>query len=282
MDNILYIPRFLSPEIVPVLGNKDYNDHKQLLERVDRILGTCGIEARFVQLCLEDFHARADAIRAAGGRPLDGPEAIARHRLTSIRALRCSVLQHLLGIDYRQMSQQLALCPLYQDFCGLPRLAAVQPPSKSTLNEYAHRLAPEKLRDVIDTLTAALRDEERAKLVGLENELDMGVVWVDSTCLKANIHFPVDWVLLRDGVRSLVANILTIRRHGLTYRMPEPESFLREINALCMAMAAAGRKGAGEPDSRKRRKKTLRAMKKLSRTLLEHARRYRAILDDCW
>ena len=26
----------------------------------------------------------------------------------------------------------------------------------------------------------------------------MSMAWVDSTCLKADIYFPADWVLLRD------------------------------------------------------------------------------------
>jgi hypothetical protein len=55
----------------------------------------------------------------------------------------------------------------------------------------------------------------------LEAELDMAVAWVDTTCLKACIHFPTDWVLLRDAIRTLVRCILTIRRHGLKRRIPE-------------------------------------------------------------
>ena len=34
-------------------------------------------------------------------------------------------------------------------------------------------------------------------------------------CLKADIHFPVDWVLLRDGVRTLMKATLLIRKAGL-------------------------------------------------------------------
>jgi hypothetical protein len=28
-------------------------------------------------------------------------------------------------------------------------------------------------------------------------------MFLDTTAIKANIHFPIDWVLLRDGVISL-------------------------------------------------------------------------------
>jgi hypothetical protein len=38
----------------------------------------------------------------------------------------------------------------------------------------------------------------------LEAPLDLSAMFLDTTRVKANIHFPVDWVLLRDGVKSLM------------------------------------------------------------------------------
>jgi hypothetical protein len=113
----------------------------------------------------------------------------------------------------------------------------------------------------------------------LENELDLSVVWLDSTCLKACIHFPADWVLLRDLVRTLSKSILTIRRHGLRHRIGEPEEFLRAINAQSMAMAEASRR---KPGGKKERKRVLRVMKRICKTVLAHARRYRRVLDANW
>ena len=54
----------------------------------------------------------------------------------------------------------------------------------------------------------------RGKL-GLKEALDLEEYFLDSTCLKANIHFPTDWVLLRDGVRTLMKATSLIRRAGL-------------------------------------------------------------------
>ncbi len=87
----------------------------------------------------------------------------------------------------------------------------------------------------------------------------MEAAWIDSTCLKANIHFPVDWVLLRDAVRTLVKAILVIRKHGLKIRIPEPTTFLSAINSQAMAMSAATR---SKQANKKARKKALRTMKK--------------------
>ncbi len=107
----------------------------------------------------------------------------------------------------------------------------------------------------------------------------MEAVWIDSTCIKANIHFPVDWVLLRDAVRTLVKAILVIRKHGLKIRMLEPTTFLTAINSQAMAMSAATR---GKHTNKKARKKVLRTMKKICRTIHDHAEKYRATLEKKW
>jgi len=80
-------------------------------------------------------------------------------------------------------------------------------------------------------------------------------------------------------LQRLVKSILTIRRHGLKYRIAKPEDFLRKINALSMGMSASSRRKAG---SKKERKKVLRAIKNLSKLVEEHARRYRDQLDERW
>ena len=81
------------------------------------------------------------------------------------------------------------------------------------------------MKKVLGNLTEMLADEEKAKEIGLENALDLEMVWVDSTCLKANIHFPVDWVLLKDASRSLIQSIVVIRKHGLMHRILDPKVY---------------------------------------------------------
>jgi hypothetical protein len=135
------------------------------------------------------------------------------------------------------------------------------------------------MEKVLGQLREAMADENRAREIGLESELEMAVAWVDTTCLKANIHFPADWVLLKDAVRTLIKAIVVIRRHGLLVRMPEPEEFLSEMNAQAMGMSAASRR---KPGSKKARKRMLRLMKKLCQTVRKHADRYRKALDQRW
>ncbi len=113
-------------------------------------------------------------------------------------------------------------------------------------------------------------NEERALEICLENELDTAGVFVDSTCLKANMHFPVDWVLLRHGVRTLVKSIVVMRRHGLWERISEPETFIARVNALTMRMRQAGR---NRQTRKKARKQVLREMKRLCVVVEKHALR---------
>ena len=255
-----------------------------MLKRVDRLLYTSGIESVFLQMSMDEFESNALKMEAAGETVLVGAKAIERYQKHSRRALRCTALKALTHVQgYREMSKSLAKCALYRWFCGCEEFEVIRVPGKSTLHDYATWLPAEKMHALIQDLTDALGNEDRARMIGLENELDMAVVWVDSTCLKANIHFPVDWALLRDGVKTLVAHILTIRRHGLVHRIEAPETFLRQINALSMAMSAgSGKKTEGKTNRKKERKKTFRKMKALCGVVMKHAIRYRGILDDCW
>ena len=83
---------------------------------------------------------------------------------------------------------------------------------------------------VLSALTKALVNEERALQIGLENELDTAGVFVDSTCLKANMHFPVDWVLLRDGVRTLVKSIVVKRQKDARHPKIKDSTLFSNVN----------------------------------------------------
>jgi len=114
--------------------------------------------------------------------------------------------------------------------------------------------------------------------LGFAAEVGVDVLLVDSTCLKANIHFPTDWVLLRDGVRTLMKAVKLIRREGLRNRMEEPETFLKQINRLSIEMTQSRR----SPDSVRQRKRVLRRMKRLVKVIRNHAERYVALLKSDW
>jgi len=113
----------------------------------------------------------------------------------------------------------------------------------------------------------------------LDEPLDFSHCYVDCTCIRTNIHYPIDWVLLRDSTRTLMKATARIRKYGLLHRMPfEPCVFISKMNKLCMEMTfAKRRKGA-----KKLRKAVLRKMKKLLKRVSKHAESHLNLLESSW
>jgi hypothetical protein len=252
-----------------VLGNVDYRDFERQLGRIDQLLRAGGVETSFVKQSLARYDQQF---------PSATTKARQRHQQHSYRALRCNVLRGLLGEDFRGMSRRLAECALFRWFCGTEELAAVRVPGKSTLQAYAHWLPGQTMRPLIEQLIVAGRRPAGAAGLELANALELETVWLDSTCVKTNIHFPVDWVLLCDAVRTLMKATRLIRAHGLKQRMEPPEQFLKAMNRLSMRMTHARR----AQDSKKQRKRTLRLMKRQVKVVAAHARRHRQLLHEAW
>ena len=115
--------------------------------------------------------------------------------------------------------------------------------SKSNLDRYSKLFTEEQLRQLHETLSEVVGNEDLAMEVGLEKPLDMGICLIDSTCLEANIHWPTDWVLLKDVAATLLQAIKLIREAGLRHRMPQgPEHYARQMNRLCIAMTHSRRR----------------------------------------
>jgi hypothetical protein len=267
-SDILPFPQELRPKLPTIVGNVDYRTVRQRLEQIDALLGESHVEREFVERSLKRWTASADR-KASVAEQL-------KHQQRSRRALRCTLLRTLLQEDLRGFSCQLAGNPLYQWFCLIDALDQVRVPSKSELQRFAYWLPADSMRAILDGL---LRDAvEHPRKLGLKETLDLEEYFLDSTCLKANIHFPTDWVLLRDGVRTLMKATLLIRKAGLRGRMEPPESFLRRMNRLSIQMSQQARRAG----SKKGRKRVLRQMKQLVGVVQKHAQRHRALLDNGW
>ena len=259
----------LCPALPVILGNGDYQDFEERLRRMDQLLIVSGVEQSFVTQSLARYDQQF---------PNATTKSRQRHQLHSYRALRCTVLRGLLREEYRGMSRRLAECPLFRWFCGLEELAAVRVPGKSTLQDYAHWLPAQTMRPIIEQLTLAAHQPTSAAALELARSIELETVWLDTTCLKTNIHFPVDWVLLGDAVRTLMKATRLIRTRGLKQRMESPEHFLKAMNRLSIQMTHARR----AKDSKKQRKKILRLMKQQVKVVTGHARRHRELLDQEW
>jgi IS5 family transposase len=241
----------------------DYREQRALFERMDRILQESG----------SDLGLARDWLQERGGGVSEKKVA------WLLTGIRCAIARKLTGMPLRVFAFRLLDSSLLQWFCRCGEYGIVHTPSKSALSRLEKLFDVHDLENLVDALTTGAMEADPSKrLGGLREPLELGDVFADCTCVKAPIHFPTDWVLLVDAVRTLMKAVSLIRRHGLRSRMPPPESFLRAINRQAMAMSGTRR----AKDGRKRRKKTLRNMKKICGVVESHARRYRDLLDRRW
>ena len=264
---LIPFPESLRPPLPTIEGNVDYRQMRDQLLRIEQLLQLTGGEARFVAHCLETW---------AQGHPRISARAQLNFQRHTRRALRCNILRTLLQEDFRGLAVRLADSPLFQYFCGLAELDRVVVPSKSTLQRYAYWAEQATLERFIQELL--MRAHTQPKALRLKEAIDLDACFLDTTCVEANVHYPVDWVLLRDATRTLMKAIALIRDQGLRHRMEEPAVFLKRMNRLCIAMTHTPKK----TDGQRHRKKVLRKMDRLVGTVRAHARRYRQLLDANW
>lgn len=209
--------------------------------------------------------------------PATATDAQRRRRARfALVALRMELLRHLLGLpSFRAYSKTLASSDLLADFCLIRDIKGIHGSSKSSVDRASRFFSEEQLASLNRLLVEACANEDLRGDVGLEQAVDVSVCLVDSTCLEANIHYPVDWVLLRDVSRTLLKAIKLIRGGGLLNRMEQtPRQLAREMNRLCIETTHTHRR----KDGRKRRKALLREMKQLLKRIGRHARRHRDLL----
>ena len=262
----------LRPALPCIYGPLEFRQERDLYQRIDGLLHSTGIE----QACIT-------AAFAQSGRDWSSatPAAIGRFGRYASIGLRCAVARCLTGLSLRGLTTRAADSTTLAWFLGTADIMGVRSPSKSTVHRLGEQMDAATLRHLNELLTAAAiapvlyLGETATQPAGLDLPVVPDDIYFDATCLKAPIHLPTDWVLLRDAVRTLMLATACIRRAGLKVRMPqEPLAFLSDINALCMQMAAQRRR----PDSKKNRKATLRLMKKLTAKVTGHARAHRDLL----
>lgn len=251
----------LRPELSTVYGPKDYTEFRQQLEQIDRLLSESGAEDRF----LLDFLNKNGKYE---------------NKIPFLRkALRSNILLNLTNENYRDLAFRIADSDLFRWFIGVNSLKGDKTPSKSTLQRFEHLWSKEEIAAFIHDFNTQVTDPNQSEeLLFDDNPLEIRDIYADSTCIQANIHYPVDWLLFRDAIRTLVGSIKLIRSQGLLHRMQSPDSFLSEINSLSIAMTQSSRTRNGK----KERKKIFRKMKKLLRKVVNHAQSYYSLLEEKW
>jgi len=265
---IIQFQPFLRPALPEVFGAKDYRQFRDTLIEMDHILTETRMEDRLIverinSLDLGDQSAKRQ-----------------QYYWRSTRlALRYSILRALTQESFRELSSRVADSQIFQWFTHTSFVDGVRPVSKSSAERFEKYFTVEQISDLVHSLNQAVADKQQAKaLLHAETELRFDRIFADTTCVKSDIHFPVDWVLLRDGARTLIKAIILIREHGLKHRIGSPEQLMREVNKLCIEMTHARKK----PDSKNARKAVLRQMKKQVQVIERHGQRYLELLENRW
>lgn len=252
------------PELPVVFGAKDYREFRATLVEMDRILTVTSIEHRMIIQHLTSF---ADSQQCQ-------PSYKKRRQ-----ALRYCLLLALTDLSYRELSHRVADSALFQWFTHVGEIDGIRPVSKSTIERFEKFFSSEDIAGLIHACNAAVADPADAQtLIYSEAALEFDEIFADSTCVKNNIHYPVDWILLRDATRTLIKAMELIRARGLKHRMGKPKEFMRRMNSLCIEMTHVRKKKG----AKKMRKNILRRMKALMKTVEKHARNHSCLLETRW
>jgi hypothetical protein len=111
-----------------IKGNKDYEMHKDLLERIDKLLVDSGVEAAMQNRTLME---RAQASL----KPLRASDQLRIQKWAS-QALRCQIARVLSMESFRDFAFHIGESHLLQKFCRVIDFDQVWVPSKSTLQSY--------------------------------------------------------------------------------------------------------------------------------------------------
>jgi hypothetical protein len=267
VEETLSIQSWLRPALTEVRANKDYEMFRGQIMAVDGVLGKAHLEAMAIDFALGGLEEASAAQRRARAE-------------WAVKALRIQTLRMLLGNpSHRGFSRMVAGSDLLADFCRARKIDGISGISKSTVERASKCFGSDQVRWMHQVLIEMCGEEDRAGEIGLARAIETGEALIDGTCLEANIHYPVDWVLLRDVSTTLLKATKLIRRAGLCQRMPQgPEAFARELNRLCIEMTHTRRK----TEARKARKKVLRKMKVLVKTIGAHGQSHRDLLEANW
>jgi hypothetical protein len=264
MSGIIAYQPALRPALPIVYGPREYREQRATFERMDQILARSGLDQDFLHAAMKD-------------QSFDPAERTAKENQHFARysfvCLRGNVARYLLGLSHRDFCARLADSPLLQWFLHIGEIDSVKVYAKSSSHRFENWIKPKSMQGIVDKLNVLSGTPDA---FDLEKPVTFDDAFFDTTVVKAPIHFPTDWLLLRDAARTLLKATSRIRREGLKHRMPQsPEAFLRDINKQCMAMSAQRRR----KDGKRERKRILREMKKLDQRIADHARSHLKLLQ---
>jgi len=283
MTQLIHFQQRLRQEIPTVVGNVDYELFRSIIERISELIELGKLDFCFVESLVKEAMSvrkkeglkKGNAIKPLSQKELEGIKRV------SMQALRCTIARIVTGESLRVFSVHLADSTLLQWFCLMDNFGGpIKVPTKSKLQRYEQMIPEKVLRALIQDLTlkASYSSEKDPQALRLEKEIRLNDYYVDTTVVKTNIHFPIDWRLLADAVCTLGKSMIWIRKSGIKNRMQSPELFIKQINSYGIQMSYSRRKKG----CKKEQKRLLRLMKKTVKVVRKHAQKHRALLQENW
>ena len=268
------IQPYLPVTNTPVAGSIDFNEFLNLYATLDSVINDSGLGHIFAMEFVKATNAEKKKEFAKRGKKYKMSDI---NRIALLQeghiAFRCCIIRELEGLSYRKLNIAIAANPTLQKFALLDNIVKIQVPSKSKLQRYTNLLSCDSFSEIHDRFNVMLFKEH-----AFLDDLEAGDLYMDATCIGAQMRYPVDWLLIRDGIRTMTKAMTLIRESGIKCRMNDPKFFMSKMNGLCIKMAAANRKR----DASRNRKSVLREMKKLEKTIRNHAVSHLDIFEESW
>jgi IS5 family transposase len=206
-----------------------------------------------------------DRVHEAQGERHAHSRTRGRSQTPAEMALRLLLLKHVRDWSYDTLEREVRTNLAYRDFC---RIGLGKVPDAKTLARIGQAVTGDVVADLHRRLV------ELAQEKGVVEGRKMRV---DTTVVETNIHYPTDSSLLGDGARVLTRMMKKIeKKTGKLKR--RVRNRMRSVNKRVIAIALSTRhKG---PEGEERRKKQYRGLLRLSRQILNDAKRVLTEVDE--
>ena len=206
-----------------------------------------------------------DRVYDAQGQRHENSRTRGRSQTPAEMALRLLLLKHVRNWSYDTLEREVRANLAYRDFC---RIGLGKVPDVKTLARIGQAITGEVVADL------------HRRLVDLAQEngaVEGRKMRVDTTVVETNIHYPTDSTLLGDGARVLTRTMKKIEAQTGKLKR-KVRNRMRSVNRRVMAIGLSTRhKG---PDGDEKRKKHYRALLRLTRQILNDAKRVVAEVED--
>ena len=265
-SNERYLPVLNAPMVVSKEMQKYFNFYNNLEIEIK----SNGLEAAFSEAYMRKKKANLEAYLISKDKePLVSAKKLEAFLFEGEKAFRINLVQQVENVSYRGLHRLLSSNIFLQNFCLLTNINKIVIPGKSLLQKYSTFLSEEELSTIFTKGVQNLFVDSSSK---------PGDLYADTTCIGANMHYPIDWLFILDGVRTMLNAVTLIRNTGLKNRMECPDNFLTKMNKLSIEMSGATR----TKDAKRKRKNALRKMKKLEKSVREHAQKHLDLFVCFW